>query len=530
MVPNFHPKALFIQPFNNLPRRLLSTLSLTIFLAGCQSGLPTKSQAIISPKIKGSFATEKKAPEAQPVSNLWTKVQHGLGMDLDQSNARIKAELKWYTNNQSYFNTISDRAAPYLYFIVEEAEKRNLPLELALMPVVESTFDPFAYSWAGASGLWQIMPGTADHFGLKQNWWYDGRRDVVKATELALNYMAQLYKTFGEWELALAAYNSGPGRVQRAVYRNKRKKKPTDFWHLDLPKETTAYVPKLIAIGKIIRSPAKYGITLPAILNKPFFKVVDIKGQLDMATAAQLADTPLSELYKLNPGMNRWSTPPEGPHTLAVPANKATSFITQLKSLPLEQRLQWQRYTVKTGDNLGKIATKYRTQVQHIIEVNKLDSNIIRVGQALLIPTASHKSDAYSLSLKQRQLAKQNRTVSGRQKYTYIVKPGDSFWSIAQNYNVSVNDVARWNNLSPKAILQLNQELAIWVKSDSKTKANPVVRRVKYKVRAGDSLFLIAKKFNLQVDEIEDWNTLDQKYIHPGQLLTLYVDVTEANY
>ncbi|MDP0563287.1 MAG: LysM peptidoglycan-binding domain-containing protein [Candidatus Endonucleobacter sp. (ex Gigantidas childressi)] len=446
-------------------------------------------------------------------------------MDLNKTNQQIKIKLAWYKNNQSYFNAISIRAAPYLYHIIEETEAKGLPLEIALLPIVESDFDPFAYSHAGASGLWQIMPTTGKHFGLESTWWYDGRRDIVAATEMALNYMQSLYKRFNNWELALAAYNSGPGRVQRALQKNIKKGAATDFWSLDLPKETTNYVQKLIALGQVIKNPELYGIKLPSIPNQPSFESVDIKGQLDMARAAKLADLSMDELYKLNPGLNRWSTPPKGPYYLAIPVNKTQIFKRRLSELPSDKRIQWQRYTVKSGDNLNKLAKKFNSQIDLISAANNLDSNIIVIGQPLLIPKPAKNAGDYKLTINQRELFQQNRTISGRQKYTYLVKPGDSFWSISKKYNVDISQLARWNNISPKNLLVINQQLSVWVQSPNN---NKVVRKVRYKVRSGDSLSLIADKFNIGINEIKDWNILNNKYIHPGQKLTLFVDVARA--
>ncbi|USE39484.1 transglycosylase SLT domain-containing protein [Endozoicomonas sp. SCSIO W0465] len=346
----------------------------------------------------------KKAPVV--VDDLWIRIQSGLAMDLDQNDPRIQAELDWYKHNKFYFSQISKRSEPYLYFIVKEAEARNVPLELALMPIVESSFDPFAYSHAGASGLWQFMPETGEHYGLDQNWWYDGRRDVVHSTRAALDYMQSLYNMFGDWELALAAFNSGPGRVQRAVRKNKNLGKSTRFWALDLPSETTAYVPKLIALGKVVRNPSKFGVQLDKIPNKPYFDKVHTGSQLDMAKASKLSGVELEELYRLNPGLNRWSTPPEGPHHLVVPVTHAEHFRTQLASLPPEKRVQWHRYTVKSGDTLGSIAMKYQTSVNVITEANNLSSTLIRIGQGLIIPVAAKTAESYTLSASQRLAAK----------------------------------------------------------------------------------------------------------------------------
>ncbi|WP_419536144.1 LysM peptidoglycan-binding domain-containing protein [Endozoicomonas sp.] len=518
-----------------MPRKTFPTLAFSLLLTGCQ--------LVSSPSSPSTSATEKKVtkPSVETihedtskqtpvkkapvvVDNLWIRIQSGLAMDLDQNNPRIQAELDWYKRHKSYFSQISKRSEPYLYFIVKEAEARNVPLELALMPIVESSFDPFAYSHAGASGLWQFMPETGEHYGLDQNWWYDGRRDVVHSTRAALDYMQSLHNMFGDWELALAAFNSGPGRVQRAVRKNRKLGKSTRFWALDLPSETTAYVPKLIALGKVVRNPAKHGVKLDHIPNKPYFAKVHTSGQLDMAKASKLSGVELEELYRLNPGLNRWSTPPEGPHHLVVPVTHAEHFRTQLSTLPPEERLTWHRYTVEAGDSLSTIAKEYRTSVNVLSDVNKLSSSIIRVGQGLMIPVAGKTSEEYTLSASQRLAARQNRSVSGRYKVEYRVKSGDSFWTIAQKYNVGVNELARWNNMSPRDTLRINQKLAVWKKQSSQ---NAIVRKVNYKVRSGDSLAKIASKFNVNVDQIRDWNTdMNGKYIHPGQQVTLFVNVT----
>nr|MDT0252858.1 LysM peptidoglycan-binding domain-containing protein [Endozoicomonas sp.] len=258
--------------------------------------------------------------------------------------------------------------------------------------------------------------------------------------------------------------------------------------------------------------------------NKPYFAKVQTSGQLDMAKASKLSGVDLKELYRLNPGLNRWSTPPEGPHHLVVPVTSAEHFRTQLATLPPEERLTWHRYTVKAGDTLGTIGMQYRTSVNVITDVNKLESTIIRVGQGLMIPVAANASETYTLSASQRLATKQNRSVSGRNKVEYRVKSGDSFWTIARKYNVGVNELARWNNMSSRDTLKINQKLAVWKKQSTN---NAVVRKVNYKVRSGDSLAKIATKFNVNVDQIRDWNTdMNSKYIHPGQQVTLFVNVT----
>lgn len=554
----------YCQPLPSLPlfrRKRLAGLALPmLLLVGCQT-IKTKQDASLSsadisiasnsPAKKTSRTTDKttgksklaevQAPvevkqeaidvekgveknvekEAAVITNLWQRLQQGMTLDVDLTNKRIQSELEWYKNNQYSFDLLAERASPYLYFIIEQAEARGLPLELALLPVVESSFDPFAYSHAGASGLWQLMPATAGEYGLSQNWWYDGRRDVVAATRAAFDYVEMLYSQLGDWKLALAAYNSGLGRVQRALKKNARDKKSTAFWHLDLPDETTAYVPKLLALSAVIKNPKKYGITLPAIDNSPYFETVAIGSQLDMAKASQLAGVSLNDLYKLNPGLNRWSTPPEGPHYLAIPSDKAEQFKAGLEAIPEDQRLAWTRYTVKAGDSLLKIAKQNQTQVSVISEVNQLTSTVIKIGQTLRIPIPGKNAESYTLTA--------NQVTANKQKRQYVVRPGDSFWSISRRYGVSINDLAKWNNLSPTTPLQIDQTLAIWLTSNTPTTLNKVMRKIYYKVRSGDSLSLIADKFDIDISEIKGWNTLNSQYIHPGQQLTLFIDIARAS-
>ncbi|WP_051786473.1 lytic transglycosylase [Endozoicomonas numazuensis] len=513
--------------------RVVGAATLALTLTGCQSlsmedagtTPPAKAEQKVTKGKTAKKAVKKQVAE-KPATDLWERTRRGLAMNLDNNDPRVLAELRWYKKNQGYFNRVSDRASPYFYFILMEAEKRGIPLELALMPVIESAFDPFAYSHAGASGLWQFMPATGEHYGLKQNWWYDGRRDVVSATQAALDYMVSLHKMFGDWELALAAFNSGPGRVLNAVNKNKKLGKSTRFWHLSLPRETTAYVPKLIALGKIVRNPSKYGIKLKPIPNKPYFAKVKTGGQLDMARASKLSGVPLNELYRLNPGINRWSTPPSGPHYLLVPIAKAESFRTQLAQLPAEKRMQWRRYSVKSGDSLIKIAKTFRTEPKLIKEVNKMKGNLIRVGQSLLIPVPAKDREEYALTASQRRITKQNTQRTGRHRLNYAVKSGDSFWSIANQYNTGIKELARWNNMSPRDTLRIGQKLVVWTKTPAAQ--DGVVRKVNYKVRNGDSLSRIADKFNVAIAQIKNWNTFDSKYLQPGQQLTLYVDVTRA--
>jgi membrane-bound lytic murein transglycosylase D len=470
-------------------------------------------------------------PFAHYPDDLYQTIRRGIQFDLALEDPRIMSQLRWYASHQSYFNRVSERASRYMFHIVAELEARDLPLDLALLPIVESAFDPFAYSHGSAAGMWQFIPSTGRMFGLKQDWWYDGRRDVVESTRAALDYLEQLNSMFdGDWLLALAAYNSGPGTVMRAMRRNTAAGKPTDFWNLDLPRETEAYVPKMFALAKLIHSPEAYGIELPLLDTAPYFEIVDVGGQIDLAQAANMADMDLSDLYLLNPGFNQWATDPSGPHRLLVHAGKASSFRQQLAELPAGSRMAWQRYTIETGDSLLTIARKFDVTVDVIQDANELRGSLIRAGDALMIPTATASSSTYSMSADQRLARRQSSSAGDNTtRVDYVVRSGDSFWDISRTFGVSVQSLARWNNMAPRDVIRPGQTLAVWVEEDNTSVVRndrEVVRKVGYVVRSGDSLSRIANRFNVRVADIQSWNTIGQEYLQPGQRLTLYVDVT----
>lgn len=462
-------------------------------------------------------------------TDVWERIAYQLSMEIPQ-NRQVVTERNWYAKHPSYFKRIGKRAEPFLHFIVEEIEKREMPIELALLPIVESAFDPFAYSHGRASGLWQFIPGTGNRFKLKQTWWYDGRRDVVASTRAALDYLSFLHKTLdGDWLNAIAAYNSGEGRVLRAIKRNRKKHLPTDFWSLDLPKETTAYVPKLLALADLLKRSDEFNIAWYPIKNEPHIRVVDAHHQIDIAKAAELAGMELNALHRLNPGYNQWATDPNGPHKFIVPIEKANALQEAFDKLGDTERMAWTRYLVKPGDTLGEIASKYKVSVRTLQDINKLKGNIIRVNQPIMVPTSAKSLQQYELTASSRLQKTQNKS-RGSSKLTHVVKSGDTLWDISRKYNVNLRSLAKWNGMAPKDPLKPGKKLVIWTKKVSSTNNNQgVVRKVTYKVRNGDSLARIAQKFKVAVNDIAKWNQLDtKKYLQPGQALKLYVDVTRG--
>jgi len=466
-------------------------------------------------------------------NDVLAKLRRGFNLTYADNN-RTAAEKKWFVRHPDYLDRVFTRAQRYLPFIVEELERRNMPLELALLPIVESAYDPFAYSHGRAAGLWQMIPGTAKRFGIKQNWWYDGRRDVVDSTRAALDYLEYLYEfNDGDWLNAIASYNSGEGNVRRAVRRNNSANKPIDFWNLKLPKETSMYVPKLLALVEIVADPTSYNLTLPVVVDEPQFMVADIGGQLDLALAAELAGVDVDTVYQYNPGYNRWSTDPSGPHSLVIPIDAVEQFVAALDEVPKSERVRWARHKVKNGEAISQIAEKYNTSVSTIRSANDLRGNTIRAGHHLMIPVATKPLSAYSKSADARLAKTQNRTRSGN-KVEHIVKSGESFWTISQRYKVTTRQLSGWNGMAPRDTLSVGKKLVVWTNAavdaprTSPTQAlGNTTRKLNYTVRNGDSLYLIARRFRVGIDQIARWNNIDRnKLLQPGQKLTMYVDVT----
>ena len=465
-----------------------------------------------------------------PITDVWQRVSTGLRFDVPDDR-RVRVQRDWYLKHPEYMARVVNRAKPFLYYIVNEIEKREMPTELALLPIVESAFDPFAYSHGRAAGMWQFIPGTGKRFGMQQTWWYDGRRDVVDSTKGALDYLTYLANMFdGDWLHALAAYNSGEGRVSKAIRANKKAGKPTDFWSLNLPRETRAYVPKLLALADILKNKEQYAFNWPEVENVAVIDIVDIGSQIDLALAADLANMTLQELHALNPGFNRWATSPDGPHRLVLPVDKADNFSQELAKVDSKERLNWVRHKVKSGDSLIKLAKQYHTTVKAIKQVNGLNSNIIRIGQHVLVPVALKALDAYALSQDQR-LASIQSSPHASQKITHTVRSGDTLWDIARKYHVSTRKLASWNGMAPTDMLKVGKKLVVWKDNQGTTpQSDAVMKSLTYTVRNGDSLSRIAHKFNVKISDIGKWNNINTKrYLQPGQKLKLYVDVTRLN-
>jgi membrane-bound lytic murein transglycosylase D len=392
-------------------------------------------------------------------ADLWERIRGGFAMQ-EVDSPLVHRHEAWYLNRPDYVERMIDRGGRYLFHIVEEVEKRGMPTEIALLPMIESAYNPIAQSHMRAAGMWQFIPSTGKKYGLKQTWWYDGRRDVLAATQAALDYLQFLHETFGDWELALAAYNCGEGKVQRAIAYNRKKRKPTDYASLKLPKETRNYLPKLQAVKNIIADPELLGVDLEAVPNRPYFTVVEAPPHIDVAMAAKLADVPVEEFRYLNPGHNRPVITPVANRQLLVPVDKAEVFQANLESNE-EPLVSWQTYQLRKGEKLTTVARKFDISLQRLKEVNGLnDRRRVRPGQIVLVPL--EQEDAQSnLDETYNHPDFQAPANDYRGRVVYRVKSGDTLSSIARRYNTSVAQIKKWNRLRSD-LLRVGQRLTIW--------------------------------------------------------------------
>lgn len=508
----------------------------------------TANSAAIDPATAASLASDAPAPTsaadalpnpadlslvARAPGDLFVRLRGGFKL-LDVDAAAIDREQNWFANHPDYLDRVWARAGMYLHYIVGELNQRSMPLELALLPVVESAFEPYAYSRARASGLWQFIPGTGSLYGLKQDWWYDGRRDVVASTRAALDYLQSLHDQFdGDWLLAIAAYNCGQGNVQRAVARNQRAGKPIDFWHLKLPTETRAYVPKLLAMRRIVADPASFGLEFSQIPDEPYFTQVATGGQIDMQVAAEVAGIPKAELYELNPAFHRFATDPTGPYMLLVPTEFANGLESTLLSLTPEQRLRAAAYEVRHGDTVASIAKQFSTTPAVVRELNGMgmdDKPVI--GGWLHVPSADvvlpeKAARAAALFDRPGRMGGRRSARAG----VHVVRRGDTLYGIAHRMGTDVRTLARLNNMDVGDTLHAGQHLVVSSRAargtgstGARASAMGTGRQVTYTVRAGDTLYGIARLLQVTVRDLLGWNSaVSSNALRPGQKLVAFV-------
>ncbi len=463
--------------------------------------------------------------ELARLPDVWQRIRQQSRLEIPD-NAEVRKYRQFYLRYQSFYDQIAQRAHPFLYHIVIELEKRQMPVELALLPIIESGFNPLAQAGAPA-GLWQMVPQTAKNFGLKRNQWYDGRKDPIASTEATLNYLQHLYSELGDdWLNAVAGYNAGEGKIQQAIAANRRAGRSVHFWSLRIPSRHTSTVPKWLALVDILKNSERYGIQFAHIPNRPQIAIASLSGQVELNAAAKLAGISLQELKRLNPAFRGTVTSASGPHRLVLPADKVALFAKQSHRLPQAKHQQlastWSeeqrsgsrqtsgaRYRVKSGDSLSLIAQKNGISVKKLKQLNNLKSDQLKIGQQLRL-----ESDAQQQKVAQSQ-GKNNTTSNSTRSYQ--IQSGDNLWDLAQKFKVDVVALQKLNQLTATSALKPGQTLKIPPSALAKKS-----RQRGYTVKKGDSLDKIAKVHKIKIADLLKWNQLKAgSLLQPGQQLII---------
>ncbi len=486
-----------------MERQLLTIFFIVISVVGCQQ-TPTNVKDIpneISKNTSYDLVEKKDSYE-----NIWEYLQ--VNNKIKQSNY-LDEQILSYMNNHlrdiDKFEEYLNDSYYFLYFVIKELEKNNLPIELSILPYIESNYDPFSISPSGAVGMWQFMPRTGRLYELNKSWWSEDRHDPFKSTEAAIGYLKYLYQRFdGDIYLSIAAYNAGPSLVDKRINQNKRKGEDIDFWSLNLPTQTKNYVPKYIALRELILNPEKYGITLPNIPYDNVVQKIIIPGQVEILALSEYLEIKPELLYKLNAGYTKWASAPKDESIFFIPKEKYFLFSSEKNPFNKTNDINWISHTVNKGDNLWDLAIKYDTEVDVIKEVNYLNNDLLSINDNLLIPLGKTKSNNFI------------------PYEMYIVSEGDTLWSIAKKYNLNVNNLARMNSLNKNEYLQLGQQLSIGNKNIYRNMESKK-RTILYSVKQGDNLFKISELFDVTISSIEEINKFSNPTLMPGQIIKIAI-------
>ena len=437
--------------------------------------------------------------------NVWDRIKDASTSEQTNLDEKTLEYINTYLANPAQLDKLLEKGRYFIFFVLEELDRYRLPAELALLPYIESNYDPFSISASGAMGIWQFMPATARIYNLKDTWWYEQRHDPLVSSKAAVRYLAYLHNRFNkEITYTLAAYNGGPTRLEKQIKLNKRAGQPTNYENLKLPKQTKEYVPKFRAILELVLNADKYGINLPNFPNKKVLGSIELDGQVEILAFSEFAGLKPEFVYKLNAGYTKWASPPGKKTKFNVPVELEGTLNLKKDQFIQTNQINWVTHKVSKGDSLWKIAEKFETEVNVLKKVNYLASNILSLNQELLIPLSND----------------QNQTFIPYQ--AHIISEGDTLWNLGIQYKISPAEIAKNNGLRINSPLTIGKELNIGNKNIYRT-INSKKRTILYSVKQGDSLYRIADIFNIEISDIRSINELSNNEIKPGQVLKIII-------
>ncbi len=554
---------------------LCAVMSATLFASQDQEGIQVFQKQTLQLSEQRQLLADQ-IDRYHSADDMWDVLRQEFSLQHYEEDPRVQDQISWFMQHQDFLLNSASHAAPYLYYILQQVHKRHLPAEVVLLPIFESAYNPFAYSSAGAAGIWQMMPGTASGYGVKQNWWYDGRRDVIASTKAALTHLSYLANFFDRnWLLAFAAYDTGEGNVMSAINKNIRDGSNTDYWSLPLARETRIYVPRLLALAAIIAHPEKYPVYFPPVRNAPYLAQVDVGSQINLQQAAGFAGISLRKLMQLNPGYNRAITDPHGPNKLVLPIENVAQFTDNLAQTSLYQLpVRWEHYKTRSGDSLVVLAKRYNTSPSILRKMNQLSSNRLAAGTNLVIPKAVHGALQEQVSEEDQDILAENtpsprvpvkRALPPAREFvdevpavkpapvqlatavvqtnnpappevpvgSYFIQPGDTIYMtrngdtlarVAEHFHITAADLLAANPMAGTRDLQADERMVIpthLARSHKQQHYQLTPGDTIYMVRAGDTMDKIARKFHTTPPEIRIANLIAENAVHEGDRLVI---------
>ena len=437
--------------------------------------------------------------------NVWDRIKITSSVEQENLDKKTLKYINAFLSNPTQFENLLERGRYFIYFVLEELERYRLPPELALLPYIESNYDPFSISASGAMGLWQFMPATARIYGLKDTWWYEQRHDPLVSSKAAVRYLAYLHNRFNkEINYTLAAYNGGPTLLEIQIKLNRKLGKPTHYEKLRLPKQTKEYVPKFKAIVELVFNAKKYGIALPNFPNSPVLGNIELDGQVEILAFSEFAGLKPEFVYKLNAGYTKWASPPGDKTTFNIPIELEETLNLKKDEFVQTNQINWVTHKVSKGDSLWKIAKEFDTEVNDLKKVNYLTSNTLSLNQNLLIPLSNDQNQTFI------------------PYHAHIISEGDTLWNLGIQYKISPAEIAKNNGLRMNSPLTIGKELNIGNKNIYRT-INSKKRTILYSVKQGDSLYRIADIFNIEIEDVIKINNIKNNEIKPGQVLKIII-------